>query len=181
MNVAGPAGKRPSGLAAVAERLHNPIHLRVLLTLGVLTVWYVGFYGPTSTEIDRTAARTARERKRVRLAREVEHLRVQVRTFQERLPEKTDANEWVQYFLAMAREYPIRLVMLDTDAPKDLGEFKAMVVRIDVEGKYRDVSEFLKRVESDRRLLRIDLIRIDPLREGEGNVSAKLVVLGVMG
>jgi hypothetical protein len=176
----GPARRR-GAMAALLERLHNPLQLRAFLTVALLLAWYVAFYRPVASEIDRVSAQTARERKRVRLAREVEHLRGQLRKFRDRIPEKTDANEWVQYFLALVREHPIKLVMLDTDAPKDLGAYRAMVVRIDVEGPYRDVNAFLRRVESDRRLLRIDVIKLDPVRGGDGIVAARLVVLGVMG
>jgi Tfp pilus assembly protein PilO len=180
MNNPGTARKR-GAMAALLERLHNPLQLRAFLTVALLLSWYVAFYRPVAEEIDRTAARTERERRRVRVAREVEHLRGQLRKFRDRVPEKTDSNEWVQFFLALVREHPIKLVMLDTDAPKELGAYRAMVVRVDVEGRYRDVNEFLRRVEADRRLLRIDLIRLDPVRNADGVVSAKLVVVGVMG
>ncbi len=61
--------------------------------------------------------------------------------------------------------------MLDTDAPKDVGAYRAMVVRIDVEGTFRDVNAFLRRVEANRRLLRIDLIKLDPVRGTDGIVD----------
>jgi Tfp pilus assembly protein PilO len=173
--------ERASILDGVLARLQNPLHLRAVLTCALLLVWYAAFYRPRAAEIDRTSARVERERKRVRLAREVESLRGQVRKFKDRLPEKTDSNEWFQYFLSMVRNHPIKLIMLDTDAPKEIGEYKAMVIRIDVEGNYRDVNQFMKRIEADRRLLRIDVIKVDPNKDGEGNVTAKLVVLGVMG
>jgi hypothetical protein len=147
----------------------------------VLTAWYFAFASPMTAEIDDVQKRVERERKRLGVAVEVERLRGEVGKFQGRLPVKTDPNEWVAYMLDGVRKLPLRLVMLDTDGQRDVGPYKAVVVKLQVEGAFHDVDALLRWVESNERLLRVDMIRLEPSRGGGGLVDLHMVVLGVMG
>jgi Tfp pilus assembly protein PilO len=160
--------------------LNSPVQLRVLLAVLIFGGWYAGFCSPMSAAIDERTRRADRERKRLELAGEVERLRAQVDRFQARLPLKTDPNEWVQYMLGGVRGFPLRLLMLDTDGEKDVGPYKAQVVKMQVEGGFHDVDAFLRWIETNTRLLRIDSVRITPTKDGR-KVEAHLVVLGVRG
>ncbi|MFI5461651.1 MAG: type 4a pilus biogenesis protein PilO [Isosphaerales bacterium] len=168
-------------LNRVLDRLHDPLSLRAVLTLVVLVTWYVGFEMPLSTTIETTTRQIAQERKRLEWAREIEALRDQVGKFQDRLPQKTDSNEWIQYMLSGVRAFPLKLVLLDAEMPKELGPYKVMVLRLGLEGNYHDLNEFLRWLEANPRLLRIDSIRIEPQRGGSGVLGARLIVLGVTG
>ena len=175
------ARRQPNKLNAVALRvLHNPSQFRVLLMVVIFGVWYAGVSGPMSEGIDETTRKVDRERKRLGLARDVERLRARVDRFQDRLPRETDSNEWLQYMLAGAREFPIRLAVINTEAVKDVGPYKAVVIKMDVEGSFEDVDAFLRWVESNRRLFRVDAIHIGPARDSRKMLS-QLTVLGVMG
>jgi Tfp pilus assembly protein PilO len=179
---AGKAAKGPGKFATMADRvLHNPTQLRVLLAAAILGVWYAGFASPMTTEIDETARRTEREKKRLTVAVEVERLRAQVARFHSRLPVKTDPNEWVEYMLEGVRRFPLRMVLLDTDGTRDVGPYKAIVVKLQVEGRFHDADEFLRWVENNERLLRVDSLRLEPVRGQRGVVDVQMIVLGVMG
>jgi Tfp pilus assembly protein PilO len=178
VSTANPERIASLGLAKLWDWLHHPLHLRIVLTSAVLLGWYFGIHSTLSDAIDQTSRRVERTRKRVALAHEIESLREQVKSFQDRLPEKTDANEWVAYILAGVRRWPLKLNLLDTEATKDVGPYKAMVLRLDLEGSYQDLNAFLQWIESNHRLLRIDVVRIEPKRSGLG---AQLTILGVMG
>lgn len=176
------AGPPRGKLAAAALRVvHNPVRLRVLLTALILGGWYAVFSQPMTAGIDETVARTAAGRKRLELAREVERLRAQLARFQGRLPRKTDPNEWVQYMLDGVRKFDLRLSMLDTDGTKDVGPYKAVVIKMQVEGGFHDVDAFLRWVEGNPRLLRVDMLRMDPARMSRGKMDVQMIVLGVMG
>jgi Tfp pilus assembly protein PilO len=175
---AGKSGK----IASIALRvLHNPFQLRVVVMLVIFAAWYLGFCMPMSSSIDRTVASTSTERKRLALALEVERLRAQVMRFDDRLPRKTDPNEWVHYMLEGVRRFPLRMVLLDSDGMKDVGPYKAVVVKLEVEGAFHDVDAFLRWVEGNSRLLRVDGIRMEPSRAAKGKMSVQMVILGVMG
>src|SRR5438067_1915299 len=101
--------------------------------------------------IDDAVRRAGRERKRLALALEVERLRAQVAAFQPRLPVKTDPNEWVGYVLEGVRKFPLRMALLDTEGTRDVGPYKAVVLKLQVEGTFHDVDAFLRWVETNPR------------------------------
>jgi hypothetical protein len=181
---AGPAAdpkRQTSRLNAFLLRvLHNPFQLRVVLMSLIFAAWFSGVSGRMSAEIDATTRNVQRERARIGLAEEVERLRAQVDQFRDRLPRQTDSNEWLQYMLAGARGFPIRLVMINTESVKDVGPYRAVVIKLDVEGAFADVDAFLRWLEANDRLFRVDTIHIGPAREPP-KMLAQFSVLGVIG
>ncbi len=180
-SASGTAKRKSNKLVALAVRvLHNPTQIRVVMMIFILGGWHFVVYSPLSQGIEETTRRTDREKKRLGLANEVEGLRVQVGRFQNRLPEKTDPNEWVQYLLAGSREFPIRVAMIDPDGIKDVGPYKAIVVKMQIEGTFQDIDAFLRWIETNERLLRVDSLRMSPIKDSF-KMDTQLVVLGVMG
>ncbi len=165
---------------ALLRVLHNPFQFRVVLMSLIFAAWFAGVSGPLSAEIDANTRSAERERSRIGLALEIERLRAQVARFHDRLPRQTDANEWLQYVVSGARGFPVRLAMINTEAVKDVGPYKAVVIKLDVEGAFADVDALLRWLESNDRLFRVDTIHIGPSREPR-KVLAQLSVLGVMG
>ncbi len=181
MRLTGTSEQRPGLKAQLLERLHNPVQLRAIITGLVLLAGYAGIYMPLSDGIEETTRKLASEKKRLDLARDVEHLRAQYKNFKHRLPEKSDTNEWVQYVLVGVRRFPLKLATLDADPLRDVGPYKAVVLRIELEGAFPDMNRFLGWLETNERLLRIDAVRIQPHRSGNGTLVMQLTVLGVMG
>ena len=167
--------------AKLLERLHNPLQLRALVTGSLLLAGYFGIYLPLSSGIVDTTRQLNQEQKRLELARDIEHLRTQVESYKDRLPAGKDPNEWVQYVLGGIRGFPLKLVTLDVDTPRDLGPYKAVVVRVELEGAFHDMDALLRWFESNERLFRVDSLNINPHRSGNGTLVMQLTVLGVMG
>ncbi len=173
--------RRPSDKKKKGGRLQNPNHLRIVLTCVVLVVAYVGVYGPLSAQIDKSREKLSTERKRLEVVRDIDKLREQYKSFKDRLPEKSDTNEWVQYVLSGVRQFPVKLLTLDPDKVRDVGPYKAVVLRIDLEGALRDINGFLKWLETNERFIRIDSVSIQPVRNGKGMLMMSLTVVGIMG
>jgi hypothetical protein len=167
--------------AELLERLHNPLQLRALVTGSLLLAVYVGMYMPLTSGLAETTRQLNQEQKRLDLARDIEHLRTQVERYKDRLPAARDPNEWVQYVLGGIRGFPLKLVTLDVDTPRDLGPYKAMVVRVELEGAFHDMDSLLRWFESNQRPFRVDSVNIYPHRSGNGTLVMQLTVLGVMG
>ena len=167
--------------AKLLERLHNPVQLRVFVTGLVLLIGYGGIYLPLQSGIDETTRKLNQEQKRLDLARELEHLRAQLDSFKDRLPEKTDPNEWVQYVLGGIRSFPLKMITLDCEPPRSLGPYKAVVLRIELEGKFHDIDAFLRWLESNERLFRADTVKIAPSRGNKEMLVMQLTVLGATG
>lgn len=173
--------KKTEFKAKLLERLHNPAQLKGLVTGLVLLVGYAGIYMPLSSGMEEKTRKLAREQTHLGLARDVEHLQAQFDKFKDRLPEKKDPNEWVEYVLDGIRKFPLKLAKLDAESSREVGPYKAVMLRIEFEGAFPDMDAFLCWLESNERLFRVDTVKITPHRSGNGKLVMQLVVLGVMG
>jgi Tfp pilus assembly protein PilO len=173
----------PSKLESTLTNLaYSPVKLRALLTLLLVGAWYAGFAMPRTDEIDASTRLVQKERGRLDLAKQVERLRKQVARFQARIPKDPDPNEWAQYMLSGSREFGLKVANLETPGRKDAGPYKALMMKMDVEGSFPEVDGFLRWIESNPRLLRIDSLAIAPLHEGkatQGKIKASMVILGI--
>ncbi len=162
-------------------RLKDPLQLRIFVAVMVVVVGYVGIYLPLGNDIAETDAQLIAEKKRMALVRQLEQLRVQYGSFQHRLPQKTDSNEWMQYVLGAIRSFPVKLTLLDSRPPQDVGPYKAVVLRIELEGRFQDLHSFLYWLETNERFFRVDAINIAPHRQVSGVLVMQLNFMGVMG
>jgi Tfp pilus assembly protein PilO len=174
---------KPSKLqASLANLAYSPVKLRIVLSLLLLGAWYGGFAMQHTDEIDTTTRELQKERNRLDLSKQVERLRKQVARFQERIPASLDANEWVQYMLSGSRLFELRVTSLETNGRKEAGPYKVVVMKMDVEGSFRDVDGFLRWVESNRRLLRVDSLTLVPQKQSQDTpekMRATMVILGI--
>lgn len=163
------------------DRLHDPVQLRTLTTVIVLLIAYAAVYMPLADQIEATSRTLAAETRRLDAAREIESLRAQYQKFQKRLPEKSNPDEWVEYILGGVRRFPLKMVQFDADKLREVGPYKAVAFRVELEGAFPDMNGFLNWLETNDRLFRVDLVRIQPHRSGNGTMVMTLTVLGVMG
>jgi Tfp pilus assembly protein PilO len=161
------------------ERFHDPFRLRALVTGVMLLMGYAGIYMPLSSRIAETAGKLSNERRREELANDIDCLRAQVAKFQPRLPANTDTNQWVQYVLEGLRRFPLKLNSLDSQSPQRVGPYQAVVLRIDVEGEFRELDSFLHWLETNDRLFRVDSAKIAPGRNQPDKLTMQLNLLGL--
>ena len=175
-----PSKPRKSLSAKTKEFFQHPTKLRIFVAVTTISSWYFLLAAPIATEIDESVKKLEVERKRLALATEIEALRVDLNRFKGRLPKGTDSNEWVQYILEGLHGSPLKLTMLDPEPTKEIGPYKVAVMRLSVQGSFREIDEFLRWVDSNERLFRIDEFRLTPISDGKG-MTAQLTLLGVMG
>ncbi len=170
------ASGTPLKRKALAQ-LRNPIRLRFLVCAALLASWYFGFYGPTNEQITLTSARAESEQKRAAIAHQIEALRATLSPYQVRIPEHWGQNELNQYVLEHVRQSPLKIIDLRPIKTRDLGAFDNIGMRLQMEGSYENLDGFLRWVENDIRLLRIDTLRVDPAKDGRLNVQVDLLCL----
>ncbi|HWA98128.1 MAG TPA: type 4a pilus biogenesis protein PilO [Pirellulales bacterium] len=161
--------------------LHDPMQLRVFLGTVVLAVAYFAFYGPLSSTLDSSHTEFDSQLQRYTVICDIERLRDQYKLFKDRLPTNTDTNQWVHYLLDGARQFPLKLITLDPDKVRDVGPYKAVVVRIDLEGELAEIDKFIAWLETNERLIRVDSVNIQPLRDKGRALMATLTIVGLMG
>lgn len=178
------SGERRANLKnMLLERLHDPLQLRLLVLGTILLVGYMGVYTPLDDQITATAQKIARERKLAELAADLEQLQAQCNSFAKRLPQQADGKEWMQYMLDGIRSFPLKLTKLDNLATQRLGPCQMVALKIELEGSYYDLDQFLRWLEANPRLFRADEINITlaKSKDNRDDMSMQLTVLGMAG
>ena len=161
------------------EQLHDPVRLRVCVIAAVLAVGYFAVYSPMYGKIVETTKKLDREKKMISLATNMEQLQEQYDKFKDRIPRNTDSKEWVQFMLDGIRLFPLKLIRFDCHEPKRVGPYQAIVLKVELEGAFLDMDKFLRWLESNKRLLRVDEISFAPSRSDEHVTVLRLTVLGL--
>jgi Tfp pilus assembly protein PilO len=165
--------------AKLIERMHDPLQLRIALTTTVLLVGYLGIYNPLSDRIHETTVKLSQEQKLLSLGEALDQLRAEHNKYRERLPVKSDSKEYVQYLLTGVRSFPLKMVTLSCGDPVEVGPYRAILMRIEVEGGFPDMDGLIRWVESNKRLMRIDAIRVAPSRSNPEMLTMQLNILGL--
>jgi hypothetical protein len=173
--------RRASLKAGLLERLHDPLQLRVCVIAVVLLVGYGAVYQPLSDKIDVTTRKLKQDNDLLNLAGNIERLQEQHRFFEERLPQKVDTKEWVQYVLEGIRRLPIKMLRFDCRAPQRFGPYRVVVLQIELEGTFFDLDKFLRWLESNQRLLRADDVTMAPINGNNGSRVMRVTILGMTG
>jgi Tfp pilus assembly protein PilO len=176
------SGERRGSLKSnLLARLQDPVQLRIAVILVVFLVGYALIYTPLQEQIDATNRKLSRDRGLLEVAKDLEELQKQYRTFAERVPQQTDSKEWVQCLLQGIGQFPLKMSKLDCRDAKPIGPYKAVVLQIELEGSFGELNKFLEWLETNKLLLRADEIRFAPPRGGDANADNLTMFLTVLG
>jgi len=154
----------------------------MFVTLVALGVTYFAIYTPLVGQIEATKRKLKKEEALAALSEDVAFLRVQMESFEHRLVKDSDANEWFEYVLNGVRALPgIQLVNLDTKDERKVGLYRAYGLRLEVTGEMKDLDALLYWIETNDRLIRVDLIKISPDRDNPKQRPMRLDLLGLKG
>ena len=163
----------------VIDQLHDPVRLRVCVLASILAIGYFAVYTPLQERISDLTKNLDRDRKKLALAARNDKLQAEYVVFNDRIPKVTDNKEWVQFMLDGIRKFPLRLTKLNCQDSKHVGPYRAVVMNIELEGRFFDMDAFIRWVELNERLLRIDEISMAPSHSGEDQTVLRLTVLGL--
>ena len=164
---------------AILEQLRQPLKLRLLLCFAIITGWYFLFFSPLSEQTTANTAKIVMERKRVATARQIEQLKKAMVPYQGCIPAGADLAELIRHLIDHMRSSPLKLLDLKPEKPKDLGPYETLGLQLTLEGRFAEIDEFLRWVETDQRLLRIDKIKLDPTRKDPNRLAAQIVLLSL--
>lgn len=163
------------------KMLRNPIQLRFLVGVGMLAAWYFALFAPVSEGIAQAELDRQRHEAHLKLAREIEALRAQADKFRDRVPPGADKREWVEYMISGIRAFPVKLLKLEPQGTKTSGPFELLVLKVEIQGSFKDLEALLSWLEFNPRLLRIDVVNIQKGKGAGEGLLLRLTVLGVMG
>jgi hypothetical protein len=177
--------KKPSLKAQLLERLHDPFQMRIMVTALIVGLGYGAVYWPLSNDVAETQGRLAIAQKRLQLTKEIVALRTEFKRCQPRLSSKPETDEWIQHLLGGLRTMPVNLINMDFRPAREVGPYKAIVLRIQIEGTFQDLHNVLSWLETNERLYRVDNISLLPPQKGQGSnanyLLMELTLLGLMG
>jgi Tfp pilus assembly protein PilO len=163
----------------ILQQIRHPLKLRMILCVSIISVWYFSFFMPVSDQAQMTHAKITKERKRIAAAREIESLKKDLAPHRGLIPAGADISELMRHVIDHLRSSPLKLVDLKPEAPKDLGPYETIGVQLALEGQFGDLDAFLSWIESDKRHLRIDSIKIDPNQQSPGRLKAQITLLSL--
>ncbi len=163
----------------IDRRLRDPLQLRIVLAGGLLAGWYLLVFGPLSDRIEESKRNRVQIEAHVALARDIESLRTAADAFKDRVPSRTDTNEWVAYLLSGVRRSPVKLLRLEPQGIRKHGPFDLVLLQLELEGQYRDLDDVLAWIEGNPRLLRIDSMNFLPAGGKSEGLELKLTVVGI--
>jgi hypothetical protein len=163
-----------------ADRLRNPGRLRMAITGLLLCLGYAGIYLPGAAHLETVRQRIQIEETRQELFNDVTFLEAQLAMYAERIS-TDDPNQWVQYVIDGIRQFPVKLVNLDSGDMKRLSPYRVVTMRVNTVGKMEDLDAMLHWLETDKRLFRIDSVKIEPSKESPELRSMQISLLGLKG
>jgi hypothetical protein len=163
----------------IGDQLCHPMKLRLVLCLAILLGWYLVFFRPLCDRIAVTTAKIARERQRIASAREIAELKEAVAPYKSVIPAGTDAHELMGHVNDHLRTSPVKLIDLKPEKPKELGPYEAIGLQLVLEGPFSEIDKLLVWVGAERRLLRIDSIKLAPTSKNPGRLQAQLTLLSL--
>jgi Tfp pilus assembly protein PilO len=164
---------------AILNQIRQPLKLRLLVCFTIIAGWYFLFFSPLSEQTTAATAKVIVERKRVATARQIEQLKKAMAPYKGRVHAGADIHELMQHVIAHMRSSPLKLLDLKPEKPKVLGPYETLGLKLTMEGPFAGVDEFLKWVETDQRLLRIESIKLEPIIKDAGQISAQVVLLSL--
>ncbi len=162
------------------QQVRDPNRFR-MATMGImLLAGYCLVYMPLSDRIQETTQKLDDAKKSLALIHGIEGLQKQYRLVEGRLVMQTDPKEWLSYMLEGIRRFPLKLTNINCGGIRNVGPCRVMILHLDIECDFFTIDRFLRWLEADKRLFRVDLIRFAPRGPNKG-LAIHMVVLGLMG
>ena len=122
-------------------QLRQPLKLRLLLCVAIITVWYFLFFSPLSEETTAATAQIVTERKRVATARQIEQLKTAmgVALHKDRVHAGTDILVLLPHVIAHMRTSPLKLLDLQAREAQGPRSLRDVGPQIDFGGTVRRV------------------------------------------
>ncbi len=176
-------------VANIVRRLNDPAQLRWIVTGLVAAMGGLVVYLPLAGRADDIERKYAHEKKRLALVKDIEHLRDDYKAIKQRIPAKSDASEWAAYlyhnvsdedspFLRECKS-PFRLIDMNSQPVRNMSPYRLAYASLVVEAEYSELDRFLRWLDSNERLLRVDNMKMSLNERGDA-LQMRVVVVGIL-
>ena len=149
-------------LEQVAEKLRDPMRMRIAVAGVALAAMYFGISEPLYGRMKQEKRELTQMENKVKTAEEVLLLRDHLKAVEPRILSKDGDDIVVTHLIEIVREHSVDLMRIDAESPERLGPMKTIGVSLDLSGSFAELTKVLHRFESDPFLMRIETIAISP-------------------
>jgi hypothetical protein len=171
--------KNSALLRNVVKRFNDPAQLRWIMMGFVLCAGVVGVYMPLSGRADDAERRANHEKERLALIKDLEHLRADYTDIKKHIV-KMDPSDWATYLNEGTRMFKgLRVLSMETQSTRSMPPYRLAVLTIVLEGTFPLFDQYLRWLDTNERLLRVDTVKIEPSDRGD-SLQMKVLVQGIM-
>ena len=149
-------------LEQVAEKLRDPMRMRIAVAAVAVAVMYFGISEPLYGRMKQHTRDLKQLETAVSTAEEVLLLRDHLEVVEPRILKSDGDDVVVAHLIEIVREHSVDLMRIDAETPERLGPMKTIAVSLDLSGSFVALTKVLHRFESDPYLLRVETISISP-------------------
>lgn len=110
------------------------------------------------------------------VATEVERLRQRLDRFDRQIPRYQELPQFLKSLELLKQETSLTRCNLKPEAPRQLDAYAEQAIRIDLEGQFTDVADFLRKVEEMERLTRVRRLTVRTTDPTNGTVEVQMDV-----
>ncbi|NLF08651.1 MAG: hypothetical protein GX594_11845 [Pirellulaceae bacterium] len=173
--------RRASFATKAMDHLHDPVILRLCVIAAMTAIGYFAVYAPLQEKNAATSIKLKKDQNLLELGADLESLVANYSKFKDRIPEQTDSKEWAQYILDGLRGFPVELSTLDCSGTAKLGPYRTMVLKVNMEGPFREIDNCIRWLETNKRLLWIEEFALTPSKDANNYVTIKMTIVGLSG
>lgn len=160
--------KNPESLDAVKQVFLSEKMAPVLVTLLFLLVGYFGIYRPYQGRIGSAQKQLADERKAAELVAGIEKSVERINAHAPLFPRKNEMGWWLNTLIDLGEKLEISINLISPRTVDELGEYDLLSIDIGLACRYPKLEKLLQSLEKMDRLIRVDALHLEKMREGKG-------------
>jgi hypothetical protein len=143
----------------------DPARLRATLGAALLALGLVAIEGPQALRLCLAHRRLAQAEQRAELADDVRALEQSSAVYGPRLATGADADDWRAYITEKLEKSGARARSIEPKTSSSAGPFALVAIDLSAQGTYAEITDLVDRLERGERLVRIDHIFVQRLRD----------------
>ena len=155
--------------------------LAVGLCLGVFLIGQKLFVDPARSQLRSLRQELETEKRKSEILRRIVQLESTINGTRASLLEKRDAAPLIDAVNRLAEESTLTLVSVTPQPPQKQGQYDRLPIEVELQCTYHQLGRFLSRIESSKRFLRVDSVKMEERRDPSNAIPGLLVTLILSG
>ena len=151
------------------------------LCLGVFLIGQKLFVDPARSQLRSVRHELETETRKSEILRRIVELEGKIGGYRTSLLEKRDAAPLIDAVNRLAEESTLTLISVTPQPPQKQGQYDRLPIEVELQCTYHQLGGFLSRIESSKRFLRVDSVKMEERRDPNNTAPGLLVTLILSG